>query len=73
MSQFTIKRRLDVFVDCWVNKWSSLRVDMKIRVNNIVDPIHIMDIVYAGCEDNILCKCKFYIESEFKYRCLKEQ
>ena len=71
MSQPMTRRRLEVFVDHWVNQWSSLRVDMKIRVNNIVDPIYVMVIVYAGSEDNILCKCKFYIDSEFKYRCFK--
>ena len=68
MSQPMIRRRLKVFMDHWVNQWSSLRVDMKIRVKNIVDSIYVMVIVYAGSEDNILCKCEFYIDSEFKYR-----
>ena len=71
MSQPMIRRRLEVFVNDWVNQWSSLRVDMKVRVNIIVDPIYVMVIVYAGSEDNILCKCEFYIDSEFKYRCFK--
>ena len=48
-----------------------LRVDMKIRVNIIIDHIYVMVIVYAGSEDNIWCKCEFYIDSEFKYRCFK--
>ena len=61
MSQLTIRRRLEVFVDHWVNQWSSLRVDMKIRVNNIVDPIYVMVIVYAGSEDNILCNANFIL------------
>ena len=47
------------------------KVNVKIQVNTIVDPINVVVIVYEGCDDNILFKGEFQIDSEFKYCCFK--
>ena len=37
-----------MFVDNWIEKWSSSCVDVKVRVRNFVHPVEITVIVYAG-------------------------
>ena len=52
-------------------KWSSSRVDVRIRVRNFVDPIEVTVVIYVEDVSNTLCKVDFRISSEFQYRCFK--
>ena len=64
-------RELDVFVDNWIQKWSSLWVDIKVRVCNFVHPMEITVIVYADTVKNTLCKSHIKVGNTFQFRCFK--
>ena len=64
-------KRVDSFVDKFLEKWSSSSVDVRIRVKNFVDPIEVTVVIYIEDVSNTLCKIDFRINSEFQYRCFK--
>ena len=52
-------KRVDSFVDKFLEKWTSSCVDIRIRVRNFVDPIEVTVVIYDGDVLNTLCKAKF--------------
>ena len=63
-------KRVDSFVDKFLEKWSSSHVDIRIHVQNLVNPIEVTVIVYVHVI-HTLCKAEFKISSESQYRCFK--
>ena len=64
-------RHIDSFIDLWLEKWSSFRVDIKIGVKNFVNHIEVTVIFYHDTMDNTLSSTQFKIGSEFQYRSFK--
>ena len=55
----TMDKRVDSFVDKFLEKWSSSHVDIRIHVRNFVNPIEITVNVYDQDVTNTLCKAGF--------------
>ena len=53
----TVNRRLECFINNWLKRWSSSRVDVKIKVEGITEPIKVTVVVCVDYNDNILCSC----------------
>ena len=60
-----------MFIDTWLEKWSSSRVDVKISVKTFHDHNEVTVIFYHDTLDNTLCTAQFNICTEFNYRCFE--
>ena len=53
-----LNKRLDRFIDYWLEKWRSSRVDVKIKGRGRITPIRVTIVVYRDDENNnVLCEC----------------
>ena len=64
-------KRVDHFVDTFMEKWLSSRVDIKVQVKNFAHPIEVTVVIYHEHIQMALCECQFKIGSEFEYHCFK--
>ena len=69
--QNKMDKRVDHFVDTFMEKWSSSKLDIKIWVNNIVHPIEVTVVIFHEHIEMTVCEFQFKIGSQFEYCCFK--